>query len=96
MAGLIRGVPFRQVRPGSASTEHPKDAVENTTTVFPRTPSAVAAARWFGDEGGQNGPLGVGQVAGVRERHRVGSEQDPMELFRTRLNALRPQIGNDS
>jgi hypothetical protein len=38
MAGLIRGIPFRQVRPRSAGTEHPKDAVQNSTSVFPRAP----------------------------------------------------------
>jgi hypothetical protein len=43
-------IPFRQVAPRSARTEHPKDTVQDGTPILPGTPSPVLAARWFGDE----------------------------------------------
>ena len=63
MAGLIGGIPVRQVSPRSTSTKHPKNGIP--TAVLPGAPSSVLAAKWFWDEGIQHNPLGITEIASV-------------------------------
>src|SRR5262245_24416691 len=66
VTGLIRGIAIRQIRPWGAGPQDPEDAVEYSTVLFPRAPSAVVPPGELGQEGTDEGPLLVGQVAGMR------------------------------
>jgi hypothetical protein len=66
MAGLIRGIPPRQVFPGRAGAQHPENAVEHIAGIAPRAATAIAADAGLGEEWFENGPLLVGQIHTLR------------------------------
>jgi len=65
MAGLVRGIPTREIRPRGAGAQHPQDAVEDGAWIGPRSPTAVGTTtrtkRRF-----ENRPLGVSEVHAAR------------------------------
>src|SRR5215470_15422810 len=65
MAGLIRRIAVRQVGPGSAGPEDPKDAIEYRAMLPPGTSSTVWPARQRWQEGPNEGPLLIREVTGM-------------------------------
>lgn len=49
VGGRVRPIPLRQVAPGGAGTQHPKDAVENTAVLARLAASTVLGKKWFDD-----------------------------------------------
>lgn len=70
VAGLIRRMAVREVRPRGPGPQNPKDAVQYGAVLFPGTPSAVFPVRERGQEGADEGPLPVGEVTGMRQRRK--------------------------
>ena len=66
VAGLLRRIAVRQVRPWGAGPPDPLDAIEHGTVLPPRAPATVFAARQFGQEGPNEDLLLVREVTGMR------------------------------
>ena len=49
VGGRVRPVPLRQVAPGGAGAQHPKDAVENAAIFARLAASTVLGKKWFDD-----------------------------------------------
>jgi hypothetical protein len=69
MAGLIRRIAFRQIRPGGAGSKNVQNSIQHFAAIPPRTALAVLPALRFGNQWIQNRPLGVAQISGVAARH---------------------------
>lgn len=65
MACGRRRVTFRQVLPGSAGAQDPKNAVKNSSIIGAGTAFAVIADCWLGYVRSHHGPLLVGKVHNV-------------------------------
>ena len=68
VAGLIRRIAVREVRPRGPGPQNRKDAVEYGAVLLPGAPAAVCTARERGQEGADEGPVLVGEVTGMRHR----------------------------
>jgi len=57
VAGRLRPVPLRQIRPGRARAQHPEYPVEHAPVVHPRHPARLVRQKRFND-----GPFEIGQI----------------------------------
>jgi hypothetical protein len=82
MAGLIRRVATREIRPRGTGPQNPQDRVQDGARIGPRTPAAIGtAARAKG--GFEHGPLGVGEVHAVEyDGHRNFVHRPTMGFMR--------------
>jgi hypothetical protein len=65
VAGLMRRIAGRQVRPWGAGPQDPEDAFKNRAVLPPGAPSTVTAARQRGQEAPNHVPLLVREVTGM-------------------------------
>jgi hypothetical protein len=65
MAGLMRRIVGRQVRPWGASPQDPGDAIKHRAVLPPGAPSTVFATRQLGQEALNDVPLLVRDVTGI-------------------------------
>jgi len=82
VAGLIGGIPVREIGPWGAGPEDPQDAVEHRTILPPWAPPAVCAARQLGQEGPNQNPLLVGEVTGMRRSRKGHPARMPFVAIR--------------
>jgi hypothetical protein len=73
MTGLIRGIASWQVLPGGPGPQHPENPVHDIARIPPRAAAPVAPVApdpGLREQGGERGPLGIGEI------HPVASQQE--------------------
>ncbi len=65
VAGLVGRIAVGEVCPRGARSQHPQDAVQDRSAVFPWAAATIFSPYRLRDKLVENGPLGIGQVSWI-------------------------------